>query len=346
LFVATDLSTGGGVNKVIRDLAVLLSEQLGATVTVVNARSDRPPSYAFPREVRLEQNRRQSRLAYFSFLWRLRGKRSQFVVGSWTQDNILIALAFLFSGSKVILIEHTSWTFHGRFVRLLRRAIYPLAWKVIVLNPAELRHYRRYLRNVRLLPNPVPAIEAAARGSREKLILAVGHLERRKNFADAVRAMAESGLEDEGWSLVIVGDGPERAMLEQLSRELGLSRTSIHPPTRELGSWYARASLTLVTARIEVFSLVLAEAMLAGVVPIAYATDGPSFILEDFPEHLVPIGDVRGLSERLGRFAAAANLDPLRAELCKSVESRFSPDVMAGRWRALLAEACDRWQIE
>src|SRR5690349_12950853 len=34
LFIATDLSTGGGVNKVIRDLAALFRQRLGAEVSV------------------------------------------------------------------------------------------------------------------------------------------------------------------------------------------------------------------------------------------------------------------------------------------------------------------------
>lgn len=338
LFIATDLSTGGGVNKAIRDQAALL-DRLGAEVCVVNARSDRTPTYPFPDSVKLEQGRSRSRLAYFRTLLRLRKSKPDFVVSSWTQDNILAVLAFAFSRARLILVEHTSWNFHSAPLRLLRAMVYPVAWRVIVLNPAELEHYRPGLNNVHLLPNVVPEMALQAEASREKLILAVGHLEPRKNFADAIRAMAQSGLEAHGWSLAIVGDGPQKAELEQLIASLGLNRTTIHRPTPDIAQWYARSSLTLVTARLEVFSLVLAEAMLSGVVPIAYAADGPAFILQDFQENLVAMGDVNGLAQGLVKFASSRDLSQLRGDLRHSIEDRFSPEVIAAEWSKLLAEA-------
>ena len=117
LFVATDLSTGGGVNKVIRDLAVMFRRRLGADVTVVNARSDTRPSYAFPDDVSVQSHRHGSVLAYLRLLLRLRRSRPDFVIGSWTQDNILLTLAFLFSTAKIVLVEHSPWHFHSPSIR-------------------------------------------------------------------------------------------------------------------------------------------------------------------------------------------------------------------------------------
>src|ERR1051326_4623088 len=78
LFVATDLSTGGGVNKVIRDLAVLLTEELGAQAEVVSARCDRPATYAFPENVPVRYCRAQSLAAYFAVLCGLRRSRPDY----------------------------------------------------------------------------------------------------------------------------------------------------------------------------------------------------------------------------------------------------------------------------
>jgi amylovoran biosynthesis glycosyltransferase AmsD len=268
-------------------------------------------------------------------LLRLRRRRPDVVISSWTQDNILVALAFLFSSSKIVLVEHSSWHFHGPAIRLLRRLIYPLASAVVVLNREDLAHYERYLTNVRLIPDPVasPALE---RTTREKLILAVGHLEPTKQFDHAVRAMANAGLEEQGWSLVIIGSGSEAPRLTKLIADLKLKHTRVVAPSDSLGWWYARASLLLLTSRLESFSLVLAESMAAGVVPIAYASDGPSFILEDFPEHLIGIGDVHGLAQRLSNFAGRKSLEPLRDELRASIDMRFSPRIIADAWRELL----------
>jgi glycosyltransferase involved in cell wall biosynthesis len=204
------------------------------------------------------------------------------------------------------------------------------------LNRRDLEHYR-FLPRVRLIPNPVtpPAVPPGSR--REKLIIAVGHLTPLKNFEDAIRAMHKSGLEEKGWSLAIIGSGPNESYLRVLIDELGLKRTHVHSPTEDLASWYGRASMLLVTSRLESFSLVLAEAMLCGVVPIAYASDGPSFILEDFPELLVEMGDVNTLSERLVRFAEEDELTSLRERLRMSAAKRFSPDTIVPLWQGLLS---------
>lgn len=332
LFVATDLSTGGGVNRIIRDLAVLFRQRLSAKVTVANARSHSRSSYAYPADVLLDHKRASGLLGYLRTLWSLRKSDPDFVISSWTQDNILVTLAFLWSRTRVVLVEHASWNFHGPALRLLRRLAYPLAWRVIVLNPHDLAHYARHLSNVRMIPNPV--MEAGNEdGAREKLVLAVGHLEPLKNFEDAVRTMAGAGLEDDGWSLAILGSGSREAAIRDLIAKFGLSRTQVQAPTDQLGTWYRRASVLLVTSRLESFSLVLAEAMMAGVVPLAYASDGPAFLLEDFPDLLIDVGDAEALADRLRELAYNNDLSSLRARLARSIEQRFSPDRVLQLWK-------------
>jgi GalNAc-alpha-(1->4)-GalNAc-alpha-(1->3)-diNAcBac-PP-undecaprenol alpha-1,4-N-acetyl-D-galactosaminyltransferase len=338
-FVAGDLSSGGGVNRVISDLSAIFAERLGAEVNILAIGSSGKPSYVISERVQVEAEADGRPISLREGLSRLRRDKPDFAIGSWAQSNLILILALLFTRTRVIVVDHQSWYFHSLKVRLLRRLIYPLAWRVIALNPTEFAYYRGFARNVRLLSNPVPAVARPPSFQREKLIVAVGHLEPRKNFIDAVRAMALSGLEQDGWKLAIIGAGPEEQLLRDAIRDAGLTRTEIRPPTSDLASWYNRASLTLVTARLEVFSLVLAEAMSAGVVPIAYATDGPSFILKDFPEHLVPIGDVDALTDRLRKFADMEIPSSLRSSMAEEISDRFSPGTIADKWRILFEEA-------
>ncbi len=344
--VATDLSTGGGVNRVIRDLAVMFGERLDCRVTVLSGRSDRPPTYSLPACVERIDQRSPRLWPYLKALWSLRRSRPDVVIGSWTQDNIFLGAIFAGSRTRVILVEHASFHFHGRLIRWLRRLTYPLADAVVTLNPTELAHYRRYLAKVHLIPNAVCSAAAPAGVERGRHVLAVGHLTPLKNFQDAIEAVAAAGIEQDGWSLTIVGDGPDAGLLRDSIARFGLKQVQLQPPGIELGDYYARSSLTLVTAKLEVFSLVLAEAMAAGVVPIAYATDGPRFLLEDFPELLVDIGDVARLAERLRDLAAAGDLEPLRERLAQSIRQRFAPEVIDAQWRTLIEQLGCRAQLE
>ena len=337
--IGTDLSGGGGVNRIIRDLSDLFSARLGFDTLVLSARSAAVPTYPFSPGVRLEAHPEgKTAWGYIKLLWRLRRRRFDYVVGFWPQDNLLAALLLWLSGTRVILTEHISWYFPSKPIQWLRRLGYRLGWRVVVLNDADLDYYSRFLGNVRLLPNVVPEPERHPfPPPREKLVLAVGHLEPLKNLGDAVQAMADSGLEASGWSLAIVGSGSERARLESLISKLKLTRTTLHAPTADIADWYARASVVLVTSRIEVFSLVLVEAIRSGAAPLAYAADGPKFILRDFPDHLVPVGDVKRLAVRLRDLASDPRLDERAEAIRACVGPRFSADTIAEQWRTLLA---------
>ena len=189
---------------------------------------------------------------------------------------------------------------------------------------------------MRLIPNPIAATPARVPDSRETLVLAIGHLEPLKQFDHALRAMATSGIEAQGWSLTVIGSGRCERELRTLADELGLRKTTFRTAREDLQPWYARASLLLVPSRMESFSLVLAEAMAAGVVPIAYASDGPSMILEEFPTQLVPCGDVDALAATLRPYAENTEMAALRTELSQSVKRRFDPAVVLTAWKQLL----------
>lgn len=269
------------------------------------------------------------------YLLQLRRRRFDYAIGFWTQDNILLTLATLGSRTKVVLCEHNSWFYPPWHVRLLRRFLYPRAHRVTVLNRAELKHYGSYLDNVALVPNALQPAAAAPEENREKLIIGVGHLIPRKGFHDLIAAFERSHLGLAGWRLAIVGDGPEKPRLEALVRERKIANVEFSPPTSHISEWYRRAALIGVSSDVEVFSLVLAEAIQAGVVPVAYAADGPAYILEAFPDQLVQIGDVGSLAARLA-WTATADLAELNAAMRTSLEARMSRRAVVDMWRALL----------
>jgi glycosyltransferase involved in cell wall biosynthesis len=137
-------------------------------------------------------------------------------------------------------------------------------------------------------------------------VLAVGRLERQKNFDAVVRAFASVRPSDA--TLTILGEGPERENLVTLIDSLGLAdRVRLVGYQQEPWQFYAAAKCLVVASDSEAFSLVLAEAMAYGLAVVSTDCRGPRELLADGRlGALIPIGDPHALGEAV----SAALADP------------------------------------
>lgn len=134
-------------------------------------------------------------------------------------------------------------------------------------------------------------------------LLYVGRLEQRKGVAHLVRAFARLYRQYPGLRLLIGGDGPERAALERLVRELGLERVLFlgYVPSADLPRLFASADLFCAPATYaESFGIVLIEAMAAGLPIVAAANAGYAGLLAAHPGNLlVPPDDDRVMASAI-----------------------------------------------
>jgi glycosyltransferase involved in cell wall biosynthesis len=117
----------------------------------------------------------------------------------------------------------------------------------------------------------------------EAIILSVGRLSQEKGHADLIRAAAIlSGLpEAPRFRVAIVGDGPEREPLSRLALELGVQqRIKFAGFQREMGPYYAMATVLAVPSHSEGSPNVVLEAMAAGLPIVANEVGGIPEILE------------------------------------------------------------------
>lgn len=138
-------------------------------------------------------------------------------------------------------------------------------------------------------------------------VVAVGRLMAEKGFDVLIEAVA---LMDEAQrpEVVIVGDGPDRALLEALALRRDVSATlagAVAPS--EIGDWYRRARLVCVPSRREGFGIVVAEALATGRPVVATAVGAaPQFITEGVNGYLVPPDDAAALSDALAAALQSA----------------------------------------
>lgn len=140
-------------------------------------------------------------------------------------------------------------------------------------------------------------------------VISVGRIVAMKRHRDLLSALALAKHVG-GWAgrAVVLGEGPERPRLEEMSRRLGLSaqveflgRVS---EARKMVLLATSKSLVLASER-EGFSLVVLEAMLAGCVPLVAVPPNPEvfgvggLVQEGETGRRFPLGDVAALSSTL-----------------------------------------------
>jgi glycosyltransferase involved in cell wall biosynthesis len=123
---------------------------------------------------------------------------------------------------------------------------------------------------VRVVHHGVRAPAIAAAVPRQKIILHVGAIQRRKNIARLVDAFERV---DPGWQLVLAGSAgygaPEIAAKIGAARSRERIRMLGYVAPAELASWYARATIFAFPSLDEGFGMPVLEAMAAGTPVIA-----------------------------------------------------------------------------
>jgi glycosyltransferase involved in cell wall biosynthesis len=151
-----------------------------------------------------------------------------------------------------------------------------------------------------VIPNAVDVASAAvARENAGELpiIVSVGRLAAPKDFPTLLRALAL--LEPGSFRARIVGDGPQRALLEDEARRLGVSTVVEFLGERDdVQALLARSQVFVLATRSEAHPISLLEAMAAGLPVVASQVGGVPEIL-DGHGFLVPPGDADALAARL-----------------------------------------------
>ena len=167
-------------------------------------------------------------------------------------------------------------------------------------------------------------------------VLTVGRLVPGKGHAlllEALYALRARGVEVEA---TFVGDGPDRAGLETLTRELMLHRQVRFAGAvgqDELPDWYARADAFCLPTLAEGLGVVLLEAMAAGLPVVSTRVMGVPEVVEDEATGLlVSPGRVDELADALERLAASPELcERLGRHGRLRVDTEFALDAATSR---------------
>jgi len=146
---------------------------------------------------------------------------------------------------------------------------------------------------------PIDAFRKVIAPNNERILLHASNFRKVKRVQDVVRIFAHV-LREIPAKLLFVGDGPERATAEDLSRQLGVcDEIRFVGKQEQMEDILAIADLFLLTSEYESFGLAALEAMAAGVPVISTNAGGLGEIMVDGKTgYMGDIGDIDTMSRR------------------------------------------------
>jgi N-acetyl-alpha-D-glucosaminyl L-malate synthase BshA len=161
----------------------------------------------------------------------------------------------------------------------------------------------------------------------EKIITHISNFRPVKRVEDVVRVFARIANEMPA-RLLLVGDGPDRARVQQIGEELGISaQISFLGKQQSVTELLSCSDLFLLLSETEAFGLVALEAMACGVPVVATDTGGiPEVVTDGETGYLAPVGDVETLADRSIEILRDADLWQRMSTASRHAAEQFGAD--------------------
>lgn len=188
----------------------------------------------------------------------------------------------------------------------------------------------------RFTKRPIDAFKKVIAPNNEKIILHASNFRKVKRIADVIYTFNKIRSEIPS-KLLLVGDGPERPMAEELCRELGICEDArFVGKQQDMEEIYAIADLFLLPSEYESFGLSALEAMAAGAPVIATQTGGlPEIVSDGKDGYLSEVGDVENMSRNAKRLLSnSIVLEQFKTAARKKAET-FDMNSIVPKYEAL-----------
>ena len=166
----------------------------------------------------------------------------------------------------------------------------------------------------RFAKKPIDAFRKVIAPNGERILLHASNFRKIKRVQDVIHIFHNVNKQKPS-KLLLVGDGPERPMAEELARELKIcDDVRFVGKQQDMEEIFAVADLFLLPSEYESFGLAALEAMAAGAPVVSSNAGGlPEIIIQGGCGYMANVGD----TEAMSKHALDILMDDARLEQCK-----------------------------
>ncbi len=238
-----------------------------------------------------------------------------------------------------------TWGRRPRLAKALDRFLVQKAVAVVAVSPylAKALEVLHPPHPVAVVPNvlPISPTPPGPPGPAGHFLMVADLVDRIKNVGGVLRALRLAKNQGHEFNLEVIGDGPDRAMLERMGDVLELAGwVTWHGrlPNTAVLEHIARAGTVIINSPVETFSVVTGEALALGRPVIATRCGGPEAFITPANGLLIAVGDDRALAEAMiTLWRDHGNYAPERVKA--TVGGTFSKEAVAARLDAVYKQA-------
>lgn len=243
----------------------------------------------------------------------------------------------------VMLFPHIARQYYRLKENKFYRRILGVSDKLVFLSPSFVELLKENIpdissRKLAAIGNPNTFVPKHEVGTKENLIICVARLsEVQKNVRDFILVWQQLYKDNPKWKAIIVGDGPDRGMLESFAKKKGVRNLSFVGRVENVGNYYQRAKFVCMTSIYEGWGMVLTEGMSYGCVPCVYGSYGAAFDIVDDGVNGIISTPFRP-KEMADRIQTLINDESRLVQMSSSAIEKvkdFNADKIADKWDAL-----------
>lgn len=219
--------------------------------------------------------------------------------------------------------------------------------KFIVLTIEDKEQWlnEKEIKNIEVIPNPLPFYPKKVSSCKNKTIISVGRLEAQKGYDELVEVWNKLFKKYPDWKLEIYGEGSLKKELQEKIDTLGMNNSLLLKGTdKRIMKRYLESSIYVMTSKYEGFGMVLVEAMACGLPVVSFDCPcGPKDIIKDGEDgFLIRNRDLDEMAKKLEFLIQNETQRKIMGKKAHENIARYSKEKVMLQWKNLFEELVDK----